>query len=656
MKKMKKKDDTKKKIIYIIIIVIILLTVLFGARVYLYLRVLIGNDLIIKLETDKENLFLLNGESDAIKITSHAVTNIFCTVNCTSKFIDLSTGKTLEEDRFYLKLPLTKEFLLNAAELGEGQKLYRFDLECNSPRTFLCETNGKLKKRSVLITLSYRLNQEEEILRENIRYNLGIIYGKLNYYESSLNEFDVLLKELNSSLEINELVTEKDSVKDYLKVSNQSSNELLAIWDEQDYLKLKENLILFNENFSETENEFYLLNYSIYSNIISYNSLIDNLTEIRSRLDYYKLNLSENSSAELSRLIKEFNKLADNFKEKDTLLKKSTMVFNFSDKANSFVPELSALNSPLNETLNPLNSSKFIFPKINFSLFDLKEPSSKCCLNGKCRQCCDDSCYNKPSEYPIIFIHGHSFNEKVSAETSLDTFEDIQGILNKEGYLNAGSLFLSSKTEENRGIWGKTNYPLSVKASYYFDILTNEGKHTIIQTKTDNLDTYTLRLREIINEVKYKTNRQKVTVVSHSMGGLIARRYLDVFGEEDIDRLILISVPNHGISERTLSLCPVFGTKLECNDIDKNSLFMNKLNNAPRPSMPIYNIIGIGCETNGETGDGVVTNSSQYLEYAKNYYIQGSCNSGFSYLHNEILDPEKYPEIIKMIGDSLDGF
>jgi hypothetical protein len=232
----------------------------------------------------------------------------------------------------------------------------------------------------------------------------------------------------------------------------------------------------------------------------------------------------------------------------------------------------------------------------------------------------------------------------------LNTFEELQIDLENSSYIDAGSLYPGSSDNNLTGIWGKINYPLTIKASYYFDLLKNQDKGVLIQTKEDNLDTYTLRLKEIINQVKSKTNRDKVIIVAHSMGGLIARRYIQVFGEGDIGELILISVPNKGITGRSLSICSIFGTKQECSDMDEKSLFLNKLNNAPPPNIPIYNMIGVGCETNTETGDGVVTNSSQYLAYAKNYYIEGTCQeSQFIYLHTEILKPEKYPKTLNLM-------
>jgi len=107
----KKRKNTQRNLLLVLFFFVLLLIILFGAQAILYIRVLLGNDLIIKIDADKENLFLAHGESGKIKITSHAISNIFCDTNCKSKFIDLGTGQIIEEDSFnIIKLPKTKEF------------------------------------------------------------------------------------------------------------------------------------------------------------------------------------------------------------------------------------------------------------------------------------------------------------------------------------------------------------------------------------------------------------------------------------------------------------------------------------------------------------------------------------------------------------------
>ena len=249
-------------------------------------------------------------------------------------------------------------------------------------------------------------------------------------------------------------------------------------------------------------------------------------------------------------------------------------------------------------------------------------------------------------------MHGHSFNEKVSALGSLDIFNSLQNQLESDGYVNTGSFLSTNYDNQSRGILGKINKSVSVKASYYFDVLSTDAGSFLLETKTDNIDTYTLRLREIIQNVKYLTGKDKVIVIAHSMGGLVIRRYVQVFGTEDLDKIILVTVPNHGVDGFVVSYCSLLGTPLECNDMNSDSLFLNKLNRDNKINIPLYNIIGLGCSWENSVGDGIVKNDSAYLSFAKNYYVNGSCD-GFDYFHSDVLDVEKYPEVYKLINESL---
>jgi hypothetical protein len=140
------------------------------------------------------------------------------------------------------------------------------------------------------------------------------------------------------------------------------------------------------------------------------------------------------------------------------------------------------------------------------------------------------------------------------------------------------------------------------------------------------------------------------------MGGLVARKYMQIFGDADIEKAIFIDVPNHGIDDKVRQYCSLLGPKTACSDMDKDSLFINKLNTIQTEKVPIYNIIGLGCNMGTETGDGIVKNSSQYLDYATNFYVTGSCNElKFEFFHNQVLDPEKYPEVYEIIKNILLG-
>ncbi|MBI2541676.1 alpha/beta fold hydrolase [Candidatus Woesearchaeota archaeon] len=281
-----------------------------------------------------------------------------------------------------------------------------------------------------------------------------------------------------------------------------------------------------------------------------------------------------------------------------------------------------------------------------------------CCIFGECKPCCnDDSCRNDPRTFPIIFLHGHALAKSNSPEFSLDAFNRLQSRLQDDGYLNAGIVSLYSQNEPGqKGIWGLSGKPITVKASYYFDAFKKEDKYIVVPTKSESIDTYALRLREIIELVKERTHKPKVNIIAHSMGGLVARRYIQIFGDENVDKLVLVAVPNMGISGAVSDYCGFLGENRECQDMQENSLFMNKLNDpAKQPSkVKAYAIVGQGCEMKLGDGDGVVLSRNSKLENAKTYFVNGTCGGLFGEnLHTEILNIEKYNETYGVIRSIL---
>lgn len=280
-----------------------------------------------------------------------------------------------------------------------------------------------------------------------------------------------------------------------------------------------------------------------------------------------------------------------------------------------------------------------------------------CCIFNDCNPCCrDESCKNDPKTFPVILLHGHSFAKDNSPEFSLDSFNMMQLKLQDDGYLNAGIVSLYSRNENlQQGIWGLSGRPVTVKSSYYYDAFRAEEKYIAVPTKSENIDTYALRLKELIDIVKERTSKPKVKIIAHSMGGLVARRYMQVFGDDEIDKLIMIATPNKGIFGPISDYCGLIGENRECNDMQEHSLFLNKLNDpANQPhNVKLYTIIGEGCQMKNGKGDGVVLAKNAKLNNATTYLIKGTCTGLFGEtLHTEILNVGKYPktyDIIKKI-------
>src|SRR3989344_1942241 len=620
MKKPKKEEPVKsnrKKIIFLLIVIIIAFVLLFGAKIYLWASLLLGNDIIIKLIPDKENIFLVNGQSEQIQFESSVLTSPFCTVLCSFNFMDLSEKKIIEKGSFNIKpaQPISKTYEILAPLKGTGQKIFRFDIYCKSKPAFFCSTEGELESKSSLITLNYELN------RGNLKLK---------------------------------------NIKNYTYNCNNSLIFLKEYWEKGDFDLLLSTLDKKKKDFFYLTESFYLINSSILFNLSHYNSLIDILNEIEYNLrDYQKLNFTNKTILEFNNLINNFNNLTENFNKSATLLEKEISVNNLRNETETMLTlikqsEDKDLLLKSVEIIGHPQLIKINFTKKEFLLnISFKEPESQCCLFGECKEYCNNSCYYDPSKFPIIFLHGHDFSKQASAESNLNKFYKIQRNLEKDNYLDAGTILLSSSKKEEKGILGKTFYPISLKASYYFDIFKTQESTTVLQTKKDNIDTYAIRLKDIINEVKYKTDRQKVIIVAYSLGGLVARRYLQIFGENNVEKLILIGTPNHGVRGNVLTFCSIFGEEAECNDMNENSLFMNKLNTGENPIIPVYNIIGLGCNMDGETGDGIVRNSSAYLEYAENYFVDGKCET-LKPFHTELLFPEKYPEVYNLLVKSLE--
>ena len=138
------------------------------------------------------------------------------------------------------------------------------------------------------------------------------------------------------------------------------------------------------------------------------------------------------------------------------------------------------------------------------------------------------------------------------------------------------------------------------------------------------------------------------------MGGLVARSYMQIFGDSSVDKLIMISTPNKGISESVSEYCPVLGEKKECNYMSQESIFIKKINDPLKTpkNTGLYNIIGIGCDMKNGNGDGIVRKEDAELEYAENFYVNGSC-SRLKLLHAKILDIDNYPEVYEHVKTAL---
>lgn len=68
-----------------------------------------------------------------------------------------------------------------------------------------------------------------------------------------------------------------------------------------------------------------------------------------------------------------------------------------------------------------------------------------------------------------------------------------------------------------------------------------------------DIKNYSSSLKQGVDGIIQETGAKKVNIVSHSMGGLVARWYIEKLGGTDnIGKLVMIGTPNHGLSPANL--------------------------------------------------------------------------------------------------------
>nr|MBA4404947.1 hypothetical protein [Nanoarchaeum sp.] len=706
MKKQKTKKtswhDLPKKQKFIVVFLIsltIIVVILMSIRAIIFIKFLAGNDILIKSQVDKPKIDLLNGQEEKITFDTSITANPSCRIKCNFFFEDVTNNITIEQEEFEINsgTPIKKEYTLKAPDYGLGQILYLASMECQGIKTYTCDTRNRTVNRNILVSLNYDLNDENINITNNLRDKLNVLVSRVSEIKSNV---DIINKsEFKNDVELDNLTKELEIAIIKLKESEQywktQRYDLIVLPNITNLENEYNNLMLwFNEQKKKEvlENRFNVMveydtlcqltgtcyTHETIQTLASETELditesCANIDQLSQRYTDISLQNEANYLAENYNLTTEFtfdiiNKLS-NLKNQvkkpylenlpsgsinhDLLLeiiKITTPIETHEYEQYNLTPAIIkelTKNKPIcNQKYNSLLLNNTLRLDILFEPLGLR-----CGYYGNYTNCCTtNDCRNDPTKYPIIFLHGHDFSKDILADYSLDTFRVVEKRLTEKGYLTAGVMSVSSETEDY-GILGLTNVPLTIRGSYYFDVYKNQEDYELLQTKSENIDTYAVRLNDIVNNVKFNTGRPKVIIIAHSMGGLVARRYAQIFGNDSVDKLILIGTPNHGMNGTIIKACPIFGESIECKDMDSTSLFMNKLN-SEKPNVKIYNIIGTNCTTDGQPSDGIALESNVYLDGAENMRINGTCE-GIKLLHNEMLNVAKYPEVMDKIYYAL---
>lgn len=133
--------------------------------------------------------------------------------------------------------------------------------------------------------------------------------------------------------------------------------------------------------------------------------------------------------------------------------------------------------------------------------------------------------------FPIIFLHG------IAGKTS-DWYKTVHTIANENFY---EMFYLSNKNITHN--FKENNKPSLWIVSYY-------SSNILQEMILGDLTLYSLRLKAMIDKILELTNQKKVILIAHSMGGLVARKYMTL--EEDtwnsVHKVLTIATPHNGVN------------------------------------------------------------------------------------------------------------
>lgn len=498
---------------------------------------------------------------------------------------------------------------------------------------------SSISSLNFFLNASYYLTRTEDYicsLQKNCKENISLI--------TAFNESEIFLKKFPNASQFQQVCNSLQSLNaTYSQIVNQT---LKIIAERNITFTVEPEFINLANNFSD--DEIRKINNSYYESFAKIKSENETNVDV---INIAELYLPYNRTDIVTAYIENFINMSLYLLSQ---LKPSVEIIQLLNKCAIFNDAEYAISD---FTLEPV-TIQINYTAISRINTNLSDNPPLCCVFNDCKQCCrDTSCENDPRTFPIVFVHGHSFQGDNSPEFSLEAFNKLQLILQEDGYLNAG-VMLYSEEAVKRGEWGLSGKPVTIKVSYYYDVYTKENSYTILPTMSESIDTYALRLNDIINVVKEKTGRPKVNIIAFSMGGLVARKYMQIFNDDSVYKLIMVATPNKGISGTAARLCPVLGENKECINMHQDSLFLNRLNspNKQPSKVKLYNIFGKGCQQDDKDGDGVVLIDQASLKGIANateHIVNGTCNGQLEYFHTDLIDPDKFPTVYEIIKEIL---
>jgi len=250
-------------------------------------------------------------------------------------------------------------------------------------------------------------------------------------------------------------------------------------------------------------------------------------------------------------------------------------------------------------------------------------------------------CESAPAQTPVLLVHGFQIKTPFHPE---DGWKEMASVLSGQ------KTFTPEKIYYNYG--GSQYYIWWVPAAtteYHNVYISNYTGHPEAMT-VGSISNYALSLAIEIDYIKKREGCSKVDIVAHSMGGLVARRYIESedfgFGstyKNDVANLVMIGTPNYGVIEGILASALSKIANYECGkEMEPTSSFLKTLNGGitgRSKSVNYYTLAGNGVavcysqacllSSSKSRTDGLVWVPSVGLpEAVKNYTVEYADHSG----------------------------
>jgi pimeloyl-ACP methyl ester carboxylesterase len=709
----------------ILLIALLVLSVLLLQLLSLQVKLLFDTETHIELAPSINHIDASGKTPPTINLTTSITKLAVCDVVCTFTMQDTSKDEIVQQTTSSPSGTYTEHILLPLPEFGAGQKLFNYQVNCTVSDKGICPSKGKEYAKSAFITVNYNLTQPEREREQEVKTLLTVQAETIAHLHSELLSAQAMQKQTtNSSLAtpfneslLNAVQTikhEQSIVRELWELQDFSAAQRIAQEQQENINQLaskvqahatihQQEMMLYNEGIRKAQAIYEERNLLEKQSALLWQVDKQAFESLRSMNNSYYMVFSATevfSPHEINQTAWSITKRKEEINQSyvAALAQKENLSNAVNEEliaiATQFNLSLSAANcSALDESLQliaqttaqlqniSINTSNIedynqtycqetptiaVFTIAPPSVLQVQEiivspvalptPKDQCCFRNNCSACSGDT------QIPVLLVHGHAFSQSASPELAFTRLSFLQDALTEYEFVHASTMNKWAKLDSvGTGDWGRVNRPITIGTTYYYLKYYELGQLSFTTRKADRIENYAIRLKESIDIVRRKTGSDKVIIIAHSMGGLVSRSYLQLFGEEHVEALILMGTPNHGIQGDIRRYCTVTGAKAECDDMYADSPFMQRLNEFEPVNTDMYTITAVGCPTRSDTGvqkgDGVVLANSSTLPYAENIYVNGTCTDFLQKdLHMDFVNPLIYPEITTIVAGILENY